>query len=228
MPVPKTFFPLGFAIALWLPAPALHALPFADTVVSFTPGNSNFPDSIYGVEDDSRGVYTGRSGEGVFDARAVTALDGAVLGLGGSDGTLGSITLHFSGGEVVDGSGPDLRLYDTFSFKDGFDLEISADGAHFMNAFSFAGDFGYYECSLQRPCTADVDIAGLQLDAFSYLRITAAGNIVHGFPEAYTLDAVEALHYRSTSVPEPGTLALFGLAALGLAFVRRRNDRIAG
>ena len=100
--------------------------------------------------------------------------------------------------------------------------------AHALRDHSFAGDFGYYECSLQRPCTADVDIAGLQLDAFSYLRITAAGNIVQGFPEAYTLDAVEALHYRSTSVPEPGTLALFGLAALGLAFVRRRNDRIAG
>jgi hypothetical protein len=221
---PKTFFPLGFALALWLAAPALHALPFADTVVSFTPGNSSFPDSIYGVEDDSRGVYTGRSGEGVFDARAVTALDGAVLGLGGSAGIPGSIILRFSSGEVVDGPGADLRLYDTLSFRDGVNVEISADGTHFMNALFSAGDLSYFKCSLQQPCTADVDIAGLQLDAFSYLRITAAGNIVQGFPEAYTLDAVEALHYRSTTVPEPGTLALFGLAAVGLAFVRRCND----
>ncbi|ODT78474.1 MAG: hypothetical protein ABS69_07920 [Nitrosomonadales bacterium SCN 54-20] len=230
MPAPKTFFPLGFAVALWLPAPALHALPFADTVVSFTPGGSSFPDSSFGVDvrDGSGSVYKGPLGPGSYDPSAVTALDGAVLGLGGSDGTPGSITLRFSGGEVVDGSGPDLRLYDTFSFKDGFDLEISADGAHFMNAFSFAGDLSYFECSLQRPCTADVDIAGLPLDAFSYLRITAAGNIIQGFPEGYTLDAVEALHYRSTPVPEPGTLALFSLAAAGLAFVRRRNDRIAG
>jgi hypothetical protein len=223
MPEPKIFFSLGFAIALWLPAQALRALPFADTVVSFTPGGSSFPDSIYGVEDDSGGVYRGLSGEGVFDVRAVTALDGAVLGLGGSAGTPGSIILHFSGGEVVDGSGADLRLYDTLSFQDGFNLEISADGAHFMNALFSAGDLSYFKCSLQQPCTADVDIAGLPLDAFSYLRITAAGNIVQGFPEAYTLDAVEALHYRSTTVPEPGTLALFGLAAVGLAFVRRRN-----
>jgi len=93
-----------------------------------------------------------------------------------------------------------------------------------MNAFFSAGDLSYFECSLQQPCTADVDIAGLQLDAFSYLRITAAGNSAQGFPEAYTLDAVEALHYRSSTVPEPGTLALFSLAAAGLAFVRRRND----
>lgn len=221
---PKTFFSLGFAIALGLPAPALHALPFADTVISFTPGDNGSQDSGYGVEDDSVGIYTGLSGEGVFDARAVTALDGAVLGLGGAVGTPGSITLHFSGGEVVDGSGADLRLYDTFSFQDGFNLEISADGTHFMNAFFSAGDLSYFECSLQQPCTADVDIAGLQLDAFSYLRITAAGNSAQGFPEAYTLDAVEALHYRSTTVPEPGTLALFSLAAAGLAFVRRRND----
>lgn len=224
MSAPKAFFSLGFGIALWLSAPALHALPFADTVVSFTPGDNGSHDSGYGVEDDSGGIYTGLSGEGVFDARAVTALDGAVLGLGGAVGTPGSIILYFSGGEVVDGSGADLRLYDTFSFQDGFNLEISADGTHFMNAFFSAGDLSYFECSPEKPCTADVDIAGLQLDAFSYLRITAAGNSAQGYPEAYTLDAVEALHYRSSTVPEPGTLALLGLAAVGLAFVRRRKD----
>jgi hypothetical protein len=216
---PKTFFSLGFAIALWLAAPALHALPFADTVVSFTPG-----DSGSGVEDTSDGAYTGLVGEGEFDARAVTALDGAVFGLGSTAETSGSITLRFSDGEVVDGPGADLRLYDTFSFRDGVNVEISADGTHFMNAFLSAGDLSYFRCSLQQPCTADVDIADLQLDAFSYLKITTAGTIALGFPGAYTLDAVEALHYRPNTVPEPGTLALFGLAALGLAFVRRRND----
>lgn len=221
---PKTFFSLGFAIGLWLTAPALHALPFADMVVSFTPGDNDFPDSIYGVEDNSGGIYTGLSGEGVFDALAVTALDGAVLGLGGgATGTLGSITMRFSSGEVLNGAGADLRLYDTFSFRDGFNLEISANGRHFMNAFFSAGDLSYFECSPQQPCTTDVDIADLQLDAFSYLRITAAGNIAQGFPEAYTLDAVEALYYRSTSVPEPGTLALFGLAVAGLAVTRQRK-----
>jgi hypothetical protein len=211
----KNYLSLVLAVTLATTASVLHALPFADAVTSFAGGNG------FGVEDDSGGTYRGISGEGIYDPLAVTALDGAVLALGGATGTPGTITMHFSTGEVIDGAGSDLRLYDTFSFQDGFNLEISADGVSFANAFSFAGDLANFSCSPTSPCITDVDISGNEISVFNYLRITAAGNSGQGFPEAYTLDAVEALNYRPASVPEPGTLALLGLAASALAFIRR-------
>ncbi len=214
----KKSLSLGFAAALCILPPTAHALPFADSVISFTPG------SDYGVDDESGGAYTGMSGENVFDPLAVTALDGAVLGLGGAVGTPGTITMRFTTGEVIDGAGADLRLYDTFSFADGFDLDISADGINFVHAFSFAGDLGIFTCSLAKPCITDVDISGTGLGAFSYLRITTAGNSGQGYPAGYTLDAVEALNFRPFPVSEPGTLALFGMAMAGLAVVRRRKS----
>lgn len=211
----KNFLSLWLAVALSASSLTLHALPFAGSIISFAGGSG------FGVEDESEGAYAGTSGEGVYDPRAVTALDGAVLALGGATGTPGSITMHFSTGEVIDGAGPDLRLYDTFSFLDGFNLEISADGRSFVDTFFFAGDLLNFSCSPTSPCITDVDISGTGTTAFSYLRITAAGNSAQGFPEAYTLDAVEALNYHASSLPEPGTLALFSLATAALAIVRR-------
>ena len=219
----KKLLSLGFAAALCMSASASHALPFADSVISFAGGRG------FGVDDESLGTYTGISGEGKFDPLAVTALDGVVLGLGGAVGTPGTITMRFTTGEVVDGAGADLRLYDTFSFADGFSLDISADGSSFSHVFSFAGDLTTFSCSLAEPCITDVDISGTGLNAISYLRITAAGNSGQGFPEAYTLDAVEALNFRAFPVSEPGTLALLGAAFGALAVMRRRksNEQVA-
>ncbi len=216
--LPRTGFLLLALTALPFLAFPAYGLPLADSVVSFTGGRG------FGVEDNSDGSYTGAWGEGEYDPAAVTALDGAVLGLGGATGIPGTITMHFSTGEVIDGPGADLRFYDTHFFQDGFSLDISADGSGFTHAFFFAGDLGIFNCSLESPCIADVDISGTGLDAISYIRISAAGSSAHEFPEAYTLDAVEALHFRSAAIiTEPGTLALLGLATAALAIIRRRN-----
>lgn len=217
MPPLTGFLLLALTTLPFLAFPA-YGLPLADSVVSFTGGRG------FGVEDNSDGSYTGAWGEGEYDAAAVTALDGVVLGLGGATGTPGTITMRFSTEEVIDGPGADLRFYDTHFFQDGFSLDISADGAGFTHAFFFAGDLGIFNCSLESPCITDVDISGTGLDATSYIRISAAGNSAHGFPEAYTLDAVEALHFRpAVVVTEPGTLVLLGLATAALAIIRRRN-----
>ena len=212
------FLSFGLLAVLSLSTSALQALPFADSVISFTPG------SDYGVDDESGGGYPGASGEGIFDPLAVTSLDGAVLGLGGAVGAPGAITLRFTTGEVIDGAGADIRLYDTFSFADGFSLDVSANGSSFSSIFSFAGNLGIFSCSFSSPCTTDVDLSGSGLGAISYLRITTAGSSGQGFPAGYTLDAVEALNFRSFTVPEPGTLALVGAAFGALAVMRRRRS----
>jgi PEP-CTERM motif len=212
------FLSFGLLAVLSLSASALQALPFADSVIGFTPG------SDYGVDDESGGAFPGASGEGIFDPLAVTNLDGAVLGLGGAVGAPGAITMRFTTGDVIDGAGADLRLYDTFSFADGFSLDVSRDGVSFSHAFSFAGDLGIFTCSLSSPCITDVDLSGSGLDAISYLRITTAGSSGQGFPAGYTLDAVEALDFRPFTVPEPGTLALVGAAFGALAVMRRRRS----
>ena len=211
----KNFLSLCFAAALCISSTTLHALSFADSVISFKGGTG------FGIDD---GI---NDGEGIDDLQAVTAairaLDGTIVALGGATGTPGTITMRFSTGEVFDGAGPDLRLYDTFSFLDGFGLDISADGSSFTHAFSLVGDLLNFSCSPESPCATDVDISGAGLSEISYLRITAAGNSAQGFPEAYTLDAVEALNFRSSAVPEPGILALLGLAAAALIVIRRRK-----
>jgi hypothetical protein len=217
------FLSFGLLAVLSLSASALQALPFADSVISFTPGTDNGL-LDYGVDDESNGAYTGLSGEGVFDPLAVTALDGAVLGLGGAVGTPGAITMRFTMGEVIDGAGADIRLYDTFSFADGFGLDGSANGSSFSPIFSFVGNLGIFSCSLSSPCITNVDLSGSGLDAISYLRITTAGSSGQGFPAGYTLDAVEALNFRPFAIPEPGTLALVGAAFGALAVVRRRRS----
>src|SRR5688500_3222124 len=135
---PKAHFLLLALAMLPIVAAPVHGLPLADSVIGFTSGAG------FGVEDDSNGSYTGVSGEGKYDPAAVTALDGAVLGLGGATGTPGTITMRFSTGEVIDESGPDLRFYDTHFFQDGFSLDISADGSSFTQAFFFPGDLGIF------------------------------------------------------------------------------------
>ena len=205
---------LSLAAFLFLSVPILHALPFADSIVNFTGGSG------FGVDGSA---VDAENGEGLYYSGAVTALDGIILSLGGATGTPGTITMRFTGGEIVDGNGADLRLYDSHFFLDGFTLDVSPDGTSFTNAFFFPGDVGVFACSPSSPCATNVDISSTGLSAASYLRITAAGSSGQGYPEAYTLDAVEALNFRSFSVSEPGTLALLGIATACLLGVRGRE-----
>src|SRR3954447_6073835 len=208
----KIFGLLGITAIFAIVASTSYALPFADSVAGFQPG-SNF-----GVEDGSPDTEPG-----TYYPDAVTGLDGVVLGLGGAVGTPGSITMRFTTGKVIDLAGPDLRIYDTYSFADGVSLDVSKDGSNFLHAFSFGGDLTVFSCSLMDPCAADVDISNAGLGAISYVRITTAGNSGQGDPSGFTLDAVEALNFRAFPVSEPGTLPLLFISAAALTAACRRK-----
>jgi len=202
------------ALVLFAPATATAGPINIDTVVSVSAGAGA------GVECfDPFGIYTGACGAGVFDPLAVTALDGVSYALGGASGINGSIIVGFSAYDVVDGSGADLAVYDSFGLREGFTLEASLDGTAFILVGSF-GAGGFPPCS--PTCVTLVDLAGA-VPAARFLRITAlTGGSVLNYPEALDIDTVEALNYRA-GVPDPGSsLLLLGIGLAGLRVGRKR------
>lgn len=205
------------ALLLPLAAPAAASPIYIDTVVSVTPGNGA------GVECDAPfGPYGGACGEGVFDALALTSLDGVSYALGGATAPNGSIVVGFSTQLVVDGPGADIAIYDSFGLQEGFTLEASLDGT----AFTLVGSYpagGFPVCG--PTCVTLVDLGGA-LPSASFFRITAlTGGSVFLFPEALDIDTVEALNYRGGGVvPEPGTIVLLGTGLIGaVRAVRKRR-----
>jgi len=187
-----------------------EAVPFFDTVVSFSPGSGS---GIY----DMPGIFPGPTGPGTYDPAAVTAHDGVILALGSNP--YGSIVLTFSSGYVIDGPGDDLKVYDSFGLTEGFSLDVSNDGNTFFTVGTFDGSTAVTEAYSFGPSfVTSVDIAPSGLSSARFIRIIAAPVVVFAFPEAYDLDAVEALNF----VPEPVSLLLVGLGGLALARRRRR------
>ena len=178
----------------------------------------------YGVEDESDGAYPGRFGEGVFDPLAVDEPGWSGPRPGRRSWRLPAPSPCVLPGEksLMGRCGPQALRY--FQLCRWIQPGRQQGRCELFTAFSFTGDFRIFTCSPSSPCITDVDLSGSGLDAISYLRISTAGNSGQGFPAGYTLDAVEALNFRSFSVSEPGTLVLFGAAAGALAAVRRRKS----
>ncbi|MBX7097978.1 MAG: cell surface protein [Myxococcaceae bacterium] len=175
--------------------------PFADAVVSFTPG----PGAGFG-QDRLPGVVLGPP-DGAGDGMG--SLDVLSLGQGGV------IVLAFTDVLAVDGPGPDLTVFENpfGRFAETAAVAVSDDGTswHEFPCASLDRDGGYPGCAGVQPvlATADsgtatdplrsggdlFDLAQLGVTRARFVRITDTGHNPTGSPTAgFDLDAVAVVH----------------------------------
>ena len=183
------------------------AASFADAVVSYDPtfGGTAGPNAQYQTPLEALGVPTGNSGSGFV-----------TLGQGGR------IVLKFTDNSLT-GSGNsalDLWVFEVGPDVEDTYVEISKDG---ITWFDVGKVFG-------ATSGIDIDARGFGTsDFFSYLRLTddpAEGDRGSGGSVGADIDAVGAIASAPpvNDVPEPASLALFGMGVAGLFAARRRQQ----
>jgi Ca2+-binding RTX toxin-like protein len=182
-------------------AAALSNAPLVADVASDFAGGSG-----YGVYKYSGGAYTGPSGSAVYDAAAVTALDGTVLALGGTAAAPGAITLSFSNAKVIDGPGYDLKIYDSVGGPEGFTLKASIDGVTWtdLGVFGTSGGTGYVSTTTTgigygTSYVTSIDLGAFGISEARYFRIGVADPVIFNYPQAYDLDALVAVNWYALS-----------------------------
>jgi hypothetical protein len=163
---------------------------------------------------------------GVADAVFLGAPDDDFAGIGGQ-----VVTYDFGAHRVLNTAAVDINIYEVdFGSPEFTDIEVSVslDGSTFFSITStastlvrIAGDNVHSADAFGR--SYDIDPSGLS--EIRYVRIDGDGSGPGGSTNAFDLDAIGAHDVRLVvaAVPEPGTLALIGVGALGLGLLRRRR-----
>lgn len=208
------------ALLLSLVATQAAAIPTTYRGITFPQGDISFADAVV---DDGYSPGQAISNPDYDDpTQALGVPDwGADIGAV-SLGRSGSLTLRFLD-NVLTGSGTsddDLHIFEIGAAVEGTFVSISQDGESFLEVGGVDGAVS----------SIDIDpfllVAGLDWTTaeFRYVRLTDDGGNLYTNPEpGPDIDAVGAISTRAapppppgTSVPEPGSLVLVLLGALGL------------
>lgn len=198
MTIQRTTTKVAAALALLASAMAADAAPIT---VDFTVTSNDVSNPSYDIGVTGGGYFT---------------FDDALMPVGGSGGVgnpilgLQTLDLFFSWfGVSFDESNAKIG---TLTFTDGALTNWQIGGSYLPATCGFLR----YGCTSSGGAQPDFDALG-------------SGGV--GFTDAQR----RGLAYgpvqwsvRSATVPEPGTLALFGVGAMGLAFARRRRAAVAG
>jgi hypothetical protein len=170
---------------------------------------------------------------GAPDTRFTGAPDDQFYGLGGQ-----VVTFDFGTTTLVDGTGPDLNVYEVDSGIVEFNqvqISVSNDGLTFYNvsstyypAVDLVGDDAHGNASFRRAYDL-ADIPALAADGISsirYVRFDGTGTGAAGASQGFDLDAIGAVNFVSppAAVPTPAaaTAGTVLLGAFGLLRSRRR------
>ena len=181
------------------------AASFADQVVSYSPGTD--VGSGPGVWDDPSQAL------GVPDYDAGTLTGATSLGEGGE------LVLQFTDNSLTTSGDNSLDLY-IFEIGDVvelFNVAISTDGVSWIDLGDVDG----------QPTGIDIDpIAGVTAGAlYSFVRLRDVLPAQTDFPFGEAdIDAVGAISSAPASIPEPSTLGLLVLGALGAFTVKRKSS----
>ena len=226
------------AMYVGAPIPGVAAsVPLTGSVIVAN-GSSLNAGSLLGIGSNGVGNNNTGTGSVLMTGNSTITATSIVIGQGGLFGGNGTVNGNVTnnGGTLRVGASPDsLIINGAFTQIGGhINLEVFSDGfGGFLTnelVFTQPGNVSLTGVTFdyQFINVTDPNLFFLTHDLGTFLRGSSDGGLTDVGLDPAQLNAIVAANsFTVSQVPEPGTLALFGLALAGLACTRRRGAEIA-